>query len=249
MDKQYWQQKGAGHRSRLRDRFLQNGLDGLSDIEVLELLLSFGTPRMDCKEPARSALQHFGSLSSVLDASSSELLQIKGIGSKNNFAIHFIQAVARRYLKQRLQGKHYLHCSNEVKEYLLHSMRGLKKEVFTVIFLDTAHAIIDSKILSEGTLGNTTVYPRELLLNSLRCNAAALIIAHNHPSGSLSPSKQDKQLTQTLYMATSFLDIHLLDHLIIGDGSFSFADHGLMDEIKNECQSILSGLFQNTFMG
>jgi DNA repair protein RadC len=243
VDKEHWQHKGAGHRSRLRDRFIKNGLGSLSDIEVLELLLSFGTPRMDCKEPARLALQHFGSLSSVLDASSVELLQIRGIGSKNNFAIHFIQAVARRYLKERLKGKQFLRSSNEVKEYLLHSMRGLKKEIFTVIFLDSAHAIIDSEILSEGTLGNTTVYPRELLLSSLKYNAAALIIAHNHPSGSLVPSIQDRQLTKALYLAASLLDIHLLDHIIIGDGSFSFADHGLMAEIKMECQEIKNGFF------
>lgn len=242
MDKQYWQQKGAGHRSRLRDRFLNKGLDSLSDVEVLELLLSFGTPRTDCKEPARLALQQFGSLAAVLDASSTQLLQVKGIGSKNNFAIHFIQAVARRYLKERLRGKRYLHSSDQVKEYLLHSMRGLKKEIFTVIFLDSSHAIIDSETHAQGTLGNTVVYPRELLLSSLNHNAAALVIAHNHPSGSLVPSKQDRYLTRTLYLASSLFDIHLLDHLIVGDGSFSFADNGLMDEIKRECQSVMNGI-------
>ncbi len=240
MDKAYWQQKGVGHRSRLRDRFLRKGLDSLNDTEVLELLLSFGTPRTDCKEPAREALQQFGSLSGVLEGSSADLLRIKGIGPKNSFAVHFVQEIARRYLKERLRGKRYLHSSDQVKEYLLHSMRGLKKEVFTVIFLDASHAVIDSEILAEGTLGNTVVYPRELLLRSLDRNAAALIIAHNHPSGSLTPSWQDKQLTKTLYLASSLIDIHLLDHLIIGDGSFSFADHGLMDEIKRECQDIMS---------
>jgi DNA repair protein RadC len=246
VDKNRWQEKGAGHRGRLRDRFQQKGLDSMSDAEVLELLLSFGTPRSDCKEPARLALEHFGSFSSVLEASSLDLSKIPGIGPKNSFAIHFVQAVARRYLKERLRGKRYLHSSDQVKEYLLHSMRGLKKEVFTVIFLDSSHAVIDSETISEGTINNTTVYPRELLLRALNHNSAALIVAHNHPSGSLQPSKQDRHLTRTLFLAASFLDIHLLDHLIIGDGSFSFADHGLMDEIKEDCKTIMNGIPRRT---
>ncbi len=197
---------------------------------------------MDCKEPARLALQHFGSLSSVLDASTNDLLRIKGVGEKNGFAVHFIQGVARRYLKERLKGKEYLHSSDQVKEYLLHAMRGLKKEIFTVIFLDSSHAVIDTETIAEGTLGSTAVYPRELLLRCLNHNAAALIIAHNHPSGSLTPSKQDKHLTKTLHLALSLIDICLLDHLVIGDGFFSFADHGLMEEIKQECRSIINSV-------
>ena len=239
MDKDQWQKKGAGHRGRLRDRFQEKGLDGLSDAEVLELLLSFGTPRSDCKDPARLALRQLGSLASVLEASSADLLKIPGIGPKNCFAVHFVQAVARRYLKERLRGKRYLHSSDQVKDYLLHSMRGLKKEIFTVIFLDSSHAIIDSEIIAEGTINNTTVYPRELVIRALAHNAAAMIVAHNHPSGSLQPSCQDRHLTRSLFLVSSLLDIHLLDHLIIGDGSFSFADNGLMDEIKEECSLLM----------
>ena len=246
MDKDQWQKKGAGHRGRLRDRFQEKGLESLSDAEVLELLLSFGTPRSDCKDPARQALGQFGSLPAVLEASSRDLLKIPGIGPKNCFAVHFVQAVARRYLKERLRGKRYLHSSDQVKDYLLHSMRGLKKEIFTVIFLDSSHAIIDSEIIAEGTINNTTVYPRELVLRALAHNAAAMIVAHNHPSGSLQPSRQDRRLTRSLFLVSSFLDIHLLDHLIIGDGSFSFADHGLMDEIREECTLIMRGLPRTT---
>jgi DNA repair protein RadC len=242
VDKDHWQEKGVGHRGRLRDRFQQKGLDSFSDAEVLELLLSFGTPRSDCKEPARLALKHFGSLPSVLEASSLDLLEIKGIGPKNSFAVHFVQAVARRYLKERLRGKRYLHSSDQVREYLLHSMRGLKKEIFTVIFLDSSHAVIDSEIVAEGTINFNTVYPRELLRLALDHNAAALIVAHNHPSGSLQPSTQDKHLTRTLFLVASFMNINLLDHLIIGDGSFSFADHGLMDEIKEQCKNLMNGI-------
>lgn len=240
MEKTDWQKKGAGHRSRLRDRFLKGGLDGFSDAEVLELLLSFGTPRTDCKVPARQALDRFGSLAAVFEAGSSELLEVDGIGPKNSFAVRFVRAVASRYLKERLRGKRYLHSSDQVRDFLLHSMRGLKKEIFVAIFLDSSHAIIDSETIAEGTLANTAVYPRELLLRSLYHNAAALIVAHNHPSGEISPSRQDRHLTKTLYLAASFLDINLLDHLIIGEDTFSFADHGLMDEIKRQCFETMS---------
>jgi len=242
VDKEEWQKKGEGHRQRLRDRFLERGLDGFTDAEVLELLLTFGTPRSDCKEAARLALAEFGSFAAVFEASIAALQVIPGIGPKNSFAIHFVQEVARRYLKERLQGKRYLHSSTEVRDYLLHSMRGLKKEVFTVIYLDSSHAIIDSEILAEGTLNVNTVYPRELMSRALEQNAAALIVAHNHPSGSLEPSPQDRHLTRTLCLLCSLMQIQLLDHLIIGNGSYSFADQGLMTEIQQECRELTQKL-------
>jgi DNA repair protein RadC len=244
MDKEDWQKKGAGHRQRLRDRFLERGLDGFSDAEILELLLSFGTPRSDCKEPARTALVRFGSLVAVLEEPLAGLQEIKGIGPKNGFAVHFIQAVARRYLKDRLREKRYLHSSSEVRDYLLHSLRGLKKEVLTVIYLDSSHAILDSETVAEGSINVNTVYPRELVKKALDKNAAALIIAHNHPSGSLDPSAQDMQLTRTLCLLGSLMQIQILDHIIIGDGSYSFADHGLMANISKQCRETMEVLQQ-----
>ncbi|MEN8199633.1 MAG: DNA repair protein RadC [Thermodesulfobacteriota bacterium] len=244
MEKEKWQQKGAGHRQRLRDRFLERGLDGFSDAEILELLLSFGTPRSDCKEPARAALKRFGSLSGVLEESLGTLQEIKGIGPKNGFAIHFIQAVAGRYLKDRLRGKRYLHSSGEVRDYLSHALRGLKKEVFTVIYLDSSHGVLDTETVAEGTVNVNTVYPRELVKRALEQNAAAMIVAHNHPSGSLDPSPQDLRLTRTLSLLGSMMQIQLLDHIIIGDGSFSFADHGLMADIGKQCRKTMEGLQQ-----
>ncbi len=244
MEKEQWQKKGEGHRQRLRDRFLDRGLEGFTDTEVLELLLSFGTPRSDCKEPARAALKQFGSLAAVLEEPLAGLQKIKGIGPKNGFAIHFIQAVARRYLNQRLRGKRYLHSSSEVRDYLIHSLRGLKKEVLTVIYLDSSHAILHAETVAEGTINVNTVYPRELVKKALQQNASAMIIAHNHPSGSLEPSSQDLQLTRTLSLLGSLMQIQLLDHIIIGDGSFSFADHGLMTDIAKQCRETMEGLHQ-----
>ena len=241
MQKSEWQNRGSGHRQRLRDKFLEQGIEAFTDAEVIELLLTFGTPRSDCKEAARAALSEFGSLPAVLDAPGKKLAQVKGIGPKNVFALHFIQGVARRYLKQRLRGREYISSSKDVADYLIHLMRGLQHEVFTVLYLDASHAIIETEVMAEGTVTVNTVYPRELVKAALRYNASALVIAHNHPSGRLEPSTQDKQLTRTLHLVCSFMHINLLDHLIIGDGDkvYSFADQGLMTLVREECRNLV----------
>ncbi len=241
MDKSEWQQKGEGHRQRLRDKFLEQGIEAFTDSEIIELLLTFGTPRSDCKASARAALEQFKTLPAVLDASPVQLQQVKGIGSKNIFALQFIQGVARRYLRQRIVGKKYIQSSREVAEYLLHSMRGLQHEVLTVVFLDAAHGIIDASVVAEGTVTVNTVYPRELVKAALARNASALVLAHNHPSGALTPSRQDEELTRSLHLVCSFMHISLLDHLIIGAGDqvYSFADSGLMTRIRDDCRRIL----------
>jgi len=241
MDKSDWQEKGDGHRQRLRDKFLEQGIEAFTDSEVIELLLTFGTPRSDCKEAARSALERFRTLPAVLDAAPAELQQIKGVGAKNIFALRFIQGVARRYLRQRIVGKQYVRSSREVADYLIHTMRGLAHEVLTVVFLDAAHAIIDSVVVAEGTVTVNTVYPRELIKAALARNATALVLAHNHPSGTLIPSRQDEELTRSLHLVCSFMHITLLDHLIIGAGDqvYSFAAQGIMARIRDDCRRVL----------
>lgn len=241
MDQAEWQQKGAGHRQRLRDKFLERGIEAFTDAEVLELLLTMGTPRKDCKDEARELLATFGTLAGVLERGPAQLQQVSGVGPKNAFAIHFIQGVARRYLRQRLAQKEYVRSSSEVADYLIHAMRDLKREVLMVIYLDASHAIIDSEIVAEGTLASNTVYPRELIKPALAHHAAALVIAHNHPSGNRQPSAEDRRLTRNLFLALSFVNIRLLDHLIVAgsDPPFSFADNGLMATIADECAGLL----------
>ena len=241
MERAEWQRRGEGHRQRLRDKFLAQGIEAFTDAEIIELLLTFGTPRSDCKEAARALLTQFGSLPAVLDAAPVQLQQVKGVGPKNTFALHFIQGVARRYLHQRVVGKEYVRSSREVADYLIHSMRGLQHEVLTVVFLDAAHAVIDAAVVAEGTVTVNTIYPRELVKAALARNASALVIAHNHPSGSLTPSRQDSELTRSLYLVCSFMHLDLLDHLIIGAGDqvYSFADQGLMATIREDCRRLL----------
>ena len=241
MERDEWQRRGEGHRQRLRDKFLAQGIEAFTDAEIIELLLTFGTPRSDCKEAARALLTQFGSLPAVLDAAPVQLQQVKGVGPKNTFALHFIQGVARRYLHQRVVGKEYIRSSREVADYLIHSMRGLQHEVLTVVFLDAAHAVLDATVVAEGTVTVNTIYPRELVKAALARNASALVIAHNHPSGSLTPSRQDSELTRSLYLVCSFMHLDLLDHLIIGAGDqvYSFADQGLMATIREDCRRLL----------
>jgi DNA repair protein RadC len=242
VDKKAWQEKGAGHRQRLKDKYHRQGIESFTDAEIVELLLVLGTPRKDCKEQARALLARFGSLPGVLEAPAKELQKVKGIGPNNSFAVHFLHGVARRYLRQRLPEKQYLHSSREVSDYLVHSMRDLQQEVFAVIFLDAAHAIIDSQIVSRGTITASTVYPREVVKLALQHNAAALVVAHNHPSGAPEPSEQDKQLTRTLFLACGLMNIRLLDHIIVGRAAetFSFADHGIMKSISEACSRLLN---------
>ena len=235
--------KGEGHRQRLRDRFLAHGAAGLTDSDMLELLLTMGTPRRDCKDAARALLARYdGSLSRVLDAPQGELEQVKGVGPNNSFALHFMQAVARRYLQERLQGKHYLRSSREVGDYLIHALRGLSRETLVAIFLDAAYGILALEELAVGSLTAATVHPREVISRALHHKAAAVILAHNHPSGSLQPSAQDRRLTRQLFLALAFCEIQLLDHCIIGGEArpYSFADHGLMEEIRQSCQPVLN---------
>ena len=241
MERDEWQRRGEGHRQRLRDKFLAQGIEAFTDAEIIELLLTFGTPRSDCKEAARALLAQFGSLPAVLDAAPVQLQQVKGVGPKNTFALHFIQGVARRYLHQRVVGKEYVRSSREVADYLIHSMRGLQHEVLTVVFLDAAHAVLDATVVAEGTVTVNTIYPRELVKAALARNASALVIAHNHPSGSLTPSRQDSELTRSLYLVCSFMHLDLLDHLIIGAGDqvYSFADQGVMASIREDCRRLL----------
>lgn len=243
MEKTDWQKKGAGHRQRLRDRFMGGGLAAFTDAEVLELLLSLGTPRVDCKETARQLLARFGGLAQVMDAGQAELRLSKGVGPKNAFALRFVQEVARRYLKERLKEKKYLRSSREVGEYLVHSLRGLKREVLVAIFLDSSLAVLDSAQVAEGTLASNTVHPRELIKMALERHAASLVIAHNHPSGSMSPSAEDRKLTRHLYIALGFAGIQLVDHLIVGEDEtpYSFADQGLMEEIRRQARAVIAG--------
>jgi DNA repair protein RadC len=224
-----------GHRKRLRERFLKSGLSGFQDYEIVELLLSLGTPRRDCKQAAKDALKQFKNLRGVLEASPEQLQEINGIGAHSAFGIKLMHEVAREFLKARMMEKPFYRSSQEVFDYLYHAMRGLKKEVFKVMYLTTQNQIIDTADLSQGTVNGSAVSPREIVEGAIRNNAAALIFVHNHPSGDPGPSTADKSITRELVQAGRIMHIKVLDHIIIGENRyFSFAGEGLIEEYDNE---------------
>lgn len=235
MDKENLQKRGTGHRQRLRERFLEGGLERFSDEEVIEFLLTLGTPRGDLKLPAREALKRFKSLSGVLSAPIEQLTQVKGIGPKNALYLKIVHQVGARYLKDRSQGKAFFGSSRFVFDYLFHSMRDLKREIFKVLLLNRKNELILDKDVFLGTLTGSAVYPREIMTLALEQSAAGLIFVHNHPSGDPSPSAEDKRLTRDLVRAALVLSVQVLDHIIIGHNSYySFADEGLIKLFKEE---------------
>jgi DNA repair protein RadC len=222
-----------GHRQRLREKFIKGGLDGFLDYEIIELLLTIGTPRRDCKEPAKKALHEFKTLGGVLEASPLDLQKIGGIGPHNVFGLKFVHEVSRRFLRDRMMSRPYCRSSREVFEYLYHALRDLKRENFKVLFLDAKNQILEEKTLFEGTVDSSAVYPREIIKDALRYEASSLIFVHNHPSGDPEPSPCDKEITRDLVFAAKVMQLKVLDHIIIGNNCFfSFSDQGLIEEYE-----------------
>jgi DNA repair protein RadC len=222
-----------GHRKRLRERFLEGGLAGFQDYEIVELLLTLSSPRKDCKQQAKGAIKRFKTLRGVLEASTEELQEIAGIGPHNVLGIKLVQEAARRFLKERIIDRPVYQSSQEVFDYLYHSMRDLKKEVFKVIYLNSRNQIIETADLFQGTVNSSAISPRQVIEGAIKHNAVSLIFAHNHPSGNPGPSQSDREVTRDLVYAAGVMQIKVLDHIIIGDNTyFSFAGEGLIEEYE-----------------
>ncbi|MBI2860016.1 MAG: DNA repair protein RadC [Chloroflexi bacterium] len=223
----------TGHRRRLREKFLKSGLASFHDYEIVELLLSLGTPRRDCKAAAKEAIRRFKTLRGVMEASPRELQEIDGIGPHNAFGIKLVHEVAREFLKSRILDRPVLQSSQEVFDYLYHSMRDLKREVFKVIYLDAQNQIIDVEDLFQGSVNSSSVSIRDVVSRAISNSAVAVVGVHNHPSGSPEPSSQDRELTRELVYAGKVMRIKVLDHIVIGDNRFfSFAGEGLIEEYE-----------------
>ena len=225
--------KGAGHRKRLRDKFLASGLAGFHDYEVIELLLTLATPMKDCKEMAKAAVKKFKTFRGVIDASPNELCEVQGIGPVNLFGIRLIKAVSDRYLEDRLVNQKMVNNSQKLFDFLYHNKQDLKRESFTALFLNAKNRVIAVETLFVGTLTSSSVYPREVVSSAIKHGAAALIFAHNHPSGDPSPSRDDMIITEQLVFACRIMGIKVQEHIIIGgDRYFSFADEGFISRMN-----------------
>ncbi|MDR1595455.1 MAG: DNA repair protein RadC [Puniceicoccales bacterium] len=220
-----------GHRSRLREKFLRSEFAGLCDYEIVELLLTLSIPRKDVKALAKKLLGTFGSLRNIFDAEVSDLTKVRGIGKSTAVALKVIRAVNVVYLREKLESGQVLDSSTKAIELWKNKLSNLKFEVVEVALLDSGLRLIKNGIerLETGTAAATTFYPRKIAEAAIRSNATAVIIAHNHPAGSAEPSDYDERSTRTIKTALQYLDVRLIDHVIISQNdAFSFKEHGLL---------------------
>lgn len=212
---------GAGHRKRLRERFLRGGLDGFGDYEIVELLLTLGTPRKDCKSIAKEAIKYFGGLREVLDVSYEELQNVNGIGPSNAFGVKLFQAISERLAREKIPEKVALNSSKAVANYLQKSIGLEKKEHFVMLSIDARNNLIKISDISVGSLNASIVHPREVFKEAIQASAAQIIIAHNHPSDDPEASPEDVALTRRLAEAAKIIGVELLDHIIVTKDNFS----------------------------
>ncbi|HCB23178.1 hypothetical protein A3B42_04825 [Candidatus Daviesbacteria bacterium RIFCSPLOWO2_01_FULL_38_10] len=217
-----------GHRKRLREKFLEFGLSGFLDYEIVELLLTLGTPRKDCKAIAKEAIKNFKTLKGVLDADVSELTTINGIGMSNVLGIILFRAISEQYSKEKISPKILLNSSKLVAEYLQTKIGNKKEEHFMILYFDTRNKLINEEI-SIGTLNASLVHPREVFKKAIKDNIAQIIVAHNHPSGDPNPSEEDISTTNRLIEVGKLVGISIIDHLVITlNDYFSFKEKGII---------------------
>ncbi|APH71983.1 hypothetical protein BSQ44_11880 [Aquibium oceanicum] len=206
----------AGHRQRLRERFLKGGADSLADYELLELLLFRSIPRADTKPVAKALIARFGSFAEVLGAPIHLLTETKGVGSSVAFEIKLAATAAERMLKSSIRGRQVLSSWGSVLDYCRTAMAFEPREQFRILFLDKKNALIADEVQQTGTVDHTPVYPREVVRRALELSATAIILVHNHPSGDPTPSRADIEMTKTIIDSAKPLGISVHDHIIIG---------------------------------
>jgi DNA repair protein RadC len=214
---------------RPRERLLDAGPRGLADAELLALLLSTGRPGRSALELAAELLARFGSVAGLFASPRAAVLAAPGIGPARWCALQAALELARRSVGEELRERDALCSPEQVARYLALSLQHSPHEIFAVLFLDSRNRLLAAEELFRGTINQTVVYPREVARRALERNAAAVILAHNHPSGLAEPSHADRQLTAALKRALQCLDIPVLDHLIVAGGRrYSFAENGLL---------------------
>jgi DNA repair protein RadC len=214
---------------RPREKLLARGPGALADAELLALLLRTGLPGKGVLALATELLQAFGGFGGLLQRQAEDFRRIKGLGPAKRAELAGVLEMARRALAQQLERGPVFDAPARVKDFVALQLGGLPREVFAVMFLDSQHRLIEWRELFQGTLTQTSVYPREVLRQAMALNAGAVILAHNHPSGLAEPSRADEFLTQSLKSALAMVDVRVLDHLVVGQGQVvSLAERGLL---------------------
>lgn len=216
-------------QERPREKLLSQGPTQLSDAELLAIFLRTGCAGLSAVDLARNLLTRFGSLRKLLESSKEEFCTAKGLGVAKYTQLQAILEMSRRHLGETLQREHTMNASENVKRFLSAKLRHERSEIFAALYLDSQHRVIHYDSLFFGTIDGASVYPREVVKSALKHNCAAIIFAHNHPSGIAEPSQADIAITKELTQALALVDIRVLDHIVIGEGEeVSFAERGLM---------------------
>ena len=219
----------TGHRSRLRQRFMDVGSEAIADYELLEMVLYASSARSDTKPLAKSLIAYFGSFAEVLMASPERLREVEGVGDAAVGSIKVAQAAAQRLLRHQAAEKPILNSWQKLLDYCRLKMGGNGVEEFRVLFLNHKNMLIADEAQHKGTVNHTTAYPREVVKRALELGATAVIIAHNHPSGDPTPSQADMDMTESINKAAKAMGIKLHDHLILAkDKHFSFKSHDFL---------------------
>lgn len=214
---------------RPREKLLELGPQALTEAELLAILIRTGTRGRTALDIARNLLTRFGSLRALLTADKDRLCETEGLGPARYVALQAALELARRHYQQLMTAGSTLSNPRATREFLRVRLRDLPHEVFCCVYLDNRHRVIGFEELFRGTIDGASVHPREVVKQALARNAAAVILAHNHPSGIAEPSQADELITRRLKEALALVDIRLLDHLIVGDGTCeSFAERGLL---------------------
>jgi len=218
-----------GHRQRVKARYLEEGLDAFADHQVLEMLLFYCIPMKDTNELAHKMIREFGSLTGLFEAHPKEICKRCEVSENTAILVSLIPKLAGRYYKGKLGARPVLGNPQAAGEYIKTLFAGRTYEAFYVISLDAQNRVNHATLVHEGTINEAPVYPRLIVEAALRHKANTIIVAHNHPGGSLRPSKGDIEVTKTIREATEAIAIRVVDHIIVaGDQFFSFADNGLL---------------------
>ncbi len=219
----------AGHRERLRNRFMQGGADALPDYELMELVLFRAIPRRDVKPLAKDIIERFGSFSAAISAPPTRLREVSGLGDAAIIELKLVEAAAHRLAQGRVLNRPAISSWDALLDYCQTSMAHKDTEQFRILFLDRKNTLIADEIQQQGTIDHTPVYPREVVKRALELGSAALILVHNHPSGDPTPSDADVAMTREIAKAGESLGIQIHDHLVIGRGKHvSFRGTGLL---------------------
>ena len=219
-----------GHRKRLRERYIKNGYEALQDYEIIELLLTFVKQRVDTKPLAKQLIKKYGTIEEILKADIKDLKEIEGVGDITAVFLNFIGDIAACSFKDKVEKeKISFRNKNQLISYLRNDIGFSKNEEFKVLFLNSVNEIIETEILFTGTIDKSAVYPRKILERALYHNARSIVFVHNHPSGNVSPSEKDIELTEEMKKFFKIVDINVLDHIIITKNShFSFLEEGII---------------------